>query len=106
MKAANKQITLRMHFKCLTMPFVGFIESKEFKNPLFLCTLSHRFVTKNGHCNVRRSKEERSSKILVKDLFTTLVDLEWKYYGIIFTFTYSISWLVFGVVWWATIFYR
>ncbi|XP_039253895.2 uncharacterized protein LOC120330964 [Styela clava] len=64
-----------------------------------------RFVMKNGHCNVRHGNVEDRSRYL-SDLFTTLVDLDWRYNVMIFTTTYTITWLVFAFVWWFMAYYR
>lgn len=40
------------------------------------------------------------------DIFTTLVDLRWKYNMIIFVFVYTAAWSMFGFLWWMVAFVR
>nr|BAB56015.1 G-protein coupled inwardly rectifying potassium channel-B [Halocynthia roretzi] len=64
-----------------------------------------RFMTKTGHCNIRRSALQMGTRYMT-DIFTTLVDLRWKYNMIIFVFVYTAAWSMFGFLWWMVAFVR
>jgi potassium inwardly-rectifying channel subfamily J len=60
---------------------------------------TRRLVHKDGTCNIsRRNVTERKRKYLV-DIFTTLVDMRWRYNVLLFTAAFVVSWLAFSVVW-------
>jgi potassium inwardly-rectifying channel subfamily J len=60
---------------------------------------TRRLVYKDGSCKISsRNVTERKRKYLV-DIFTTLVDMRWRYNVLLFTATFVISWLTFSVVW-------
>uniref|UniRef100_A0A668ALA3 Potassium inwardly rectifying channel subfamily J member 4 n=1 Tax=Myripristis murdjan TaxID=586833 RepID=A0A668ALA3_9TELE len=60
----------------------------------------HRFVKKNGQCNVVFNNMEDKPRRYLADIFTTCVDIRWRYMLLIFTTTFLLSWLVFGLVFW------
>ncbi|KAJ8001768.1 hypothetical protein DPEC_G00172860 [Dallia pectoralis] len=62
--------------------------------------LRSRFVKKNGQCNVVFHNMEDKTKHYLADIFTTCVDIRWRYMFLIFTSTFLISWFLFGVVFW------
>ena len=51
-----------------------------------------------GHCNVKHGNVEGSFRYL-SDLFTTLVDLKWRWNLFIFCSCYVFSWFTFALVW-------
>jgi hypothetical protein len=58
-----------------------------------------RLVYKDGNCNISsRNVMERKRKYLV-DIFTTLVDMRWRYNVLLFTAAFVVSWFAFSVVW-------
>ncbi|XP_062303993.1 ATP-sensitive inward rectifier potassium channel 12-like [Osmerus eperlanus] len=62
--------------------------------------LRSRFVKKNGQCNVVFHNMEDKPRRYLADIFTTCVDIRWRYLFLIFTTTFLFSWLLFGVVFW------
>uniref|UniRef100_A0AAY5L681 ATP-sensitive inward rectifier potassium channel 14 n=1 Tax=Esox lucius TaxID=8010 RepID=A0AAY5L681_ESOLU len=62
--------------------------------------LRSRFVKKNGQCNVVFHNMEDKTKHYLADIFTTCVDIRWRYMFLIFTSTFLLSWFLFGVVFW------
>ncbi|XP_078491595.1 uncharacterized protein LOC100175040 isoform X1 [Ciona intestinalis] len=64
-----------------------------------------RFVTKKGHCNVRHGNVKDRLRYFA-DLFTSIVDLKWRYNVAIFVATYTSTWLVFAFLWWFVSFLR
>ncbi|XP_010895011.2 inward rectifier potassium channel 4 [Esox lucius] len=63
--------------------------------------LRSRFVQKNGHCNVSFSNMEEKSQRYLADIFTTCVDIRWRYLLLIFCSTFLFSWLFFGIIFYA-----
>ncbi|XP_004075951.1 G protein-activated inward rectifier potassium channel 4 isoform X1 [Oryzias latipes] len=58
-----------------------------------------RYVQKDGKCNVHHGNVQETYRYL-SDLFTTLVDLRWRFSFLIFTLVYIVNWLFFGFLWW------
>ncbi|XP_059926265.1 G protein-activated inward rectifier potassium channel 1 isoform X2 [Gadus macrocephalus] len=65
-----------------------------------------RFVEKNGRCNVQHGNLGGESSRYLTDLFTTLVDLKWRWNMLIFILTYTIAWLVMASMWWIIAYIR
>nr|XP_029511931.1 LOW QUALITY PROTEIN: ATP-sensitive inward rectifier potassium channel 12-like [Oncorhynchus nerka] len=59
-----------------------------------------RFVKKYGQCNVVFHNMEDKTKHYLADIFTTCVDIRWRYMLLLFTSTFLLSWFLFGVVFW------
>ncbi|KAJ8912303.1 hypothetical protein NQ315_017336 [Exocentrus adspersus] len=59
---------------------------------------SIRAVSKNGNCNIFPTKVPKNR--FIRDIFTTLVDLQWRWTTVIFALGFFISWFIFGVAWW------
>ncbi|MEQ2224174.1 G protein-activated inward rectifier potassium channel 1 [Ilyodon furcidens] len=65
-----------------------------------------RFVEKNGHCNVQHGNLGGETSRYLSDLFTTLVDLKWRWNLLIFILTYTVAWLVMASMWWVIAYIR
>ncbi|NXE79007.1 KCNJ3 protein, partial [Cochlearius cochlearius] len=65
-----------------------------------------RFVDKNGRCNVQHGNLGGESSRYLSDLFTTLVDLKWRWNLLIFLLTYTVAWLVMASMWWGIAYLR
>ncbi|XP_048869089.1 G protein-activated inward rectifier potassium channel 1-like [Brienomyrus brachyistius] len=65
-----------------------------------------RFVEKNGRCNVQHGNLGGETSRYISDLFTTLVDLKWRWNLLIFILTYTIAWLVMASMWWVIAYIR
>ncbi|KAJ1131398.1 hypothetical protein NDU88_009735 [Pleurodeles waltl] len=59
-----------------------------------------RFVKKDGHCNVQFINLSEKSQRYLTDLFTTCVDIRWRWMFLIFSLTFIVSWLIFGLSFW------
>ncbi|XP_055051088.2 ATP-sensitive inward rectifier potassium channel 12 [Misgurnus anguillicaudatus] len=57
-----------------------------------------RFVKKNGQCNVIFSNMDDKPRRYLADIFTTCVDIRWRYLLVIFCSTFLASWLIFGLI--------
>uniref|UniRef100_A0A8C6UB75 Potassium inwardly rectifying channel subfamily J member 8 n=1 Tax=Neogobius melanostomus TaxID=47308 RepID=A0A8C6UB75_9GOBI len=62
-----------------------------------------RFIAKNGSCNLAHKNIREQGRFL-QDVFTTLVDLKWRFTLVIFTTTFVSSWLLFAMSWWLVAF--
>ncbi|XP_025990999.1 uncharacterized protein LOC105193868 isoform X3 [Solenopsis invicta] len=62
--------------------------------------LRRRAVLKNGDCNVLQSRISRRSLRFLQDIFTTLVDTQWRWTLLCFILSFLLSWLGFAVIWW------
>ncbi|KAJ8267084.1 hypothetical protein GJAV_G00138150 [Gymnothorax javanicus] len=56
-----------------------------------------RYVTKDGKCRVNLGHIEDKSRFL-SDIFTTLVDLKYRWFLFVFTMCYIMTWLAFAVI--------
>ncbi|XP_028559251.2 G protein-activated inward rectifier potassium channel 1-like [Podarcis muralis] len=65
-----------------------------------------RFVDKNGRCNVQHGNLGSENSRYLTDLFTTLVDLKWRWNLLIFLLTYTVAWLVMASMWWGIAYLR
>nr|XP_033774077.1 G protein-activated inward rectifier potassium channel 1-like [Geotrypetes seraphini] len=65
-----------------------------------------RFVDKNGRCNVQHGNLGGESSRYLSDLFTTLVDLKWRWNLLIFMLTYTVAWLLMASMWWLIAYVR
>lgn len=59
-----------------------------------------RFVKKDGHCNVQFVNVSEKSQRYLADIFTTCVDIRWRWMFVIFCLAFILSWLLFGCVFW------
>jgi len=65
----------------------------------FAARQTRRIVHKDGMCNiVSQNVTERRRRYLV-DIFTTLVDMRWRYNVALFAAVFIVSWSTFAVVW-------
>nr|XP_020453423.1 ATP-sensitive inward rectifier potassium channel 12-like isoform X2 [Monopterus albus] len=59
-----------------------------------------RFVSKNGQCNIQFSNMDEKSLRYISDIFTTCVDIRWRYMFLLFSLVFVLSWLLFGFAFW------
>lgn len=57
-----------------------------------------RFVSKTGDCNVRHSNVHRKNLKYLADIFTTLVDCQWRWCAIIFAFGFFSTWIFYALL--------
>uniref|UniRef100_A0A8C5RLA4 Potassium inwardly rectifying channel subfamily J member 14 n=1 Tax=Laticauda laticaudata TaxID=8630 RepID=A0A8C5RLA4_LATLA len=61
---------------------------------------SYRFVKKDGHCNVQFVNMSEKGQRYLTDIFTTCVDIRWRWMFLIFCLSFVLSWLLFGFTFW------
>ncbi|XP_077577510.1 ATP-sensitive inward rectifier potassium channel 14 [Stigmatopora nigra] len=59
-----------------------------------------RFVDKDGRCNVALVNMSQRGRRYLSDLFTTCVDIRWRWMLVIFTLSFLLSWSLFGLAFW------
>ncbi|XP_005183503.1 G protein-activated inward rectifier potassium channel 3 isoform X1 [Musca domestica] len=59
-----------------------------------------RAVFKNGDCNVLQKNLTRRRLRFLQDMYTTLVDTQWRWTLLAFALSFILSWLIFAVLWW------
>uniref|UniRef100_A0A8C4XF94 Potassium inwardly rectifying channel subfamily J member 21 n=1 Tax=Erpetoichthys calabaricus TaxID=27687 RepID=A0A8C4XF94_ERPCA len=64
-----------------------------------------RYVEKDGKCNVHHGNVRETYRYL-SDIFTTLVDLKWRFNLLVFTMVYTTTWIFFGFIWWLIAYIR
>lgn len=62
--------------------------------------LRKRVVFKNGDCNVTQANVAKRRRRYLADIFTTLVDIQWRWNLMVFSMGFILSWLGFAIVWW------
>ncbi|XP_076866452.1 ATP-sensitive inward rectifier potassium channel 12 [Brachyhypopomus gauderio] len=60
--------------------------------------LRNRFVKKNGHCNIVFSNMDSKIRRYLSDIFTTCVDIRWRYLLLLFCISFLALWLIFGLI--------
>ncbi|XP_069461066.1 G protein-activated inward rectifier potassium channel 4-like [Ambystoma mexicanum] len=64
-----------------------------------------RYVEKDGKCNVHHGNVRETYRYFT-DIFTTLVDLKWRFNLLVFTMVYTTTWIFFGFIWWLIAYIR
>lgn len=59
-----------------------------------------RLVYKNGECNISHANIKKRRQRYLADIFTTLVDIKWRWNLLIFILAFTMSWLLFALMWW------
>ncbi|XP_077292459.1 ATP-sensitive inward rectifier potassium channel 12-like [Arctopsyche grandis] len=59
-----------------------------------------RVVFKHGDCNIVQGNVAKRRKRYLQDLFTTLVDAQWRWTLLVFAMSFLLSWLGFAMLWW------
>ncbi|XP_052000635.1 inward rectifier potassium channel 2-like [Xyrauchen texanus] len=64
------------------------------------CRPRRRFVGKDGRCNITFVNMSDRGQRYLTDLFTTCVDIRWRWMLVVFTLSFLLSWLLFGFTFW------
>lgn len=62
-------------------------------------TLKSRLVGKTGTVNIAPKNISKRKRRYLADIFTTLIDIQWRYLILMFVSGFLITWLVFGAIW-------
>ncbi|VVC93110.1 unnamed protein product [Leptidea sinapis] len=63
-----------------------------------------RVIFKHGDCNVVQWNVAKRRRRYLQDIFTTLVDAQWRWTLMVFALSFVLSWLMFALIWWLIIF--
>lgn len=58
-----------------------------------------RVLSKDGRSNVRIEHVSGRGALYLRDLWTTFLDMQWRYKFFLFAATFAGTWFVFGVLW-------
>lgn len=59
-----------------------------------------RVVFKNGDCNVVQQNVAKRKRRYLADIFTTLIDIQWRWNLLVFSMGFILSWMCFAIIWW------
>lgn len=59
-----------------------------------------RVVFKNGDCNVVQQNVAKRKRRYLADIFTTMVDIQWRWNLLVFSMGFILSWMGFAIIWW------
>ncbi|XP_074647428.1 G protein-activated inward rectifier potassium channel 3-like isoform X2 [Tubulanus polymorphus] len=62
--------------------------------------MRRRLVYKNGECNISHTNIKKRRRRYLADIFTTLVDIKWRWNLLLFMMAFIASWLAFAMIWW------
>ncbi len=65
-----------------------------------------RMIAKGGQCNITLKNVPHKRLSFFKDVFTTCVDMQWRFTFLAFAASFFISWLIFGVIYYIIALYR
>ena len=67
---------------------------------LFAGRQKRRLVEKHGECNVEYTKIKKRKFHMLLDMFTTVIELKWRFIWCLFIASFAVTWTVFGFIWW------
>ncbi|XP_013063673.2 G protein-activated inward rectifier potassium channel 4-like isoform X2 [Biomphalaria glabrata] len=73
-------------------------------NANFSKRMRRRLVYKNGEVNITQTNIRKRRRRYLADIFTTLVDIKWRYNLMLFAMAFTLSWLIFALIWWLVCF--
>ncbi|KAM9299106.1 ATP-sensitive inward rectifier potassium channel 1-like [Gastrophryne carolinensis] len=66
-----------------------------------------RLVSKDGRCNIEFDHvQEQSRTLFMADIWTTILDMKWRYKMTIFISAFLGSWFLFGLLWYAVAYFH
>ena len=78
----------------------GVSPSRLHRNHWYSKRMRRRLVHKNGECNISHANIKKRRQRYLADIFTTLVDIKWRWNLLIFVLAFTLSWLIFALIWW------
>ncbi|KAK4304426.1 hypothetical protein Pmani_023617 [Petrolisthes manimaculis] len=73
------------------------------RNRLLSSGVHHGIIRKNGDCNMSYANLRQRRSRYLQDLYTTLVDVQWRWTLLVFFLGFIISWLLFAFIWYMII---
>ena len=59
-----------------------------------------RVILKNGNVNLSPEHVDKRSRRYLQDMFTTMVDIRWRWNLLVFSMGFFLSWFGFAIIWW------
>ncbi|XP_032820337.1 ATP-sensitive inward rectifier potassium channel 10 isoform X1 [Petromyzon marinus] len=75
------------------------VKSRMDENSTLVQRRSRRVVTKDGRSNVKIGNVEDRGSLYMRDIWTTFLDMKWRYKLALFSTTFVGTWFVFGIFW-------
>ncbi|CAH2980222.1 unnamed protein product [Chilo suppressalis] len=80
-------------------------EFQKYRSPRYAARrIRKRVIFKHGDCNVVQWNVAKRRRRYLQDIFTTLVDAQWRWTLLVFALSFILSWLLFALIWWLIIF--
>ena len=70
------------------------------RGALFARRKKHRLVNKEGDFNIHFRNISNRNKRYLADVFTTLLDMQWRFNLLLFIIAFVVSWVSFAMLWW------
>jgi len=102
----NKMTNLEGIKELLAYKRHRFHSMDSFESTVSLNSKSKRLVAKDGFVDIKYSNIPGMNSKYLKDIFHTMMDLKWRYIVGLFTISFILSWIIFGTIWYAIVFYR
>ena len=64
---------------------------------------TRRLVFKDGECNISLGHIKERRRRYLGDIFTTFLDMRWRYVLLMFMLAFVITWILFALIWWVII---
>lgn len=59
-----------------------------------------RLVHKTGECNISSTNVQQRKRRFIVDIFSTMLELKWRYNVLVFMLAFCTTWTFFGALWW------
>lgn len=82
-----------------TLPLSDISTAVADRGRLYANRRRRRLVFKDGSCNVTSGNVTNLKRKYMIDIFTTLIDMRWRYNLLLFALAFVVSWVLFAVVW-------
>lgn len=88
-------------FFCVVWPCVAINRETQKGKPTQF-TISYPFLQSfvRSECNITQKRIAQRRIRFLQDIFTTLVDSQWRWTLVVFALSFVLSWLGFAVIWW------
>ncbi|XP_077266727.1 ATP-sensitive inward rectifier potassium channel 12-like isoform X4 [Temnothorax americanus] len=85
----------------MMIPWYSFLHRLMYRQTKFSTRrVRKRVVFKHGDCNVVQGNVAKRRRRYLQDIFTTLVDAQWRWTLLVFSMNFLLSWLGFALIWW------
>ena len=86
-------------FRCFALQAVNLLICILFCRLFARSRDQRRLVLKEGNCNISLGNVRRRRRRFLHDIFTTLLELRWRYHLLMFSCVFLITWILFAAIW-------